>query len=220
MIAANPLYSEVAVMWNSTFMMDTLGPRAFNQTFGAGQTNYLIVKVDNVSDVSVVASQLNEILKSYPPFQLFYDQAFAQNAESYVTQVAPLYQVFGLLSLIAVVVVTFLVSQLVAGKRSWEAGMLLTQGWSWNKITSNYFYYFLLLSLASFSLAAVVSIGLGNFFTATYLVYAQKVTLNASADPFYIATGLLLAILIPFFASLTVIRRLKRMGLDKILREY
>jgi ABC-type lipoprotein release transport system permease subunit len=219
-IASNSLFSSVSVMWNSTFMTNLLGPKGFNETFGPAQTNYMILKIESVSDVATTASELKRTLESYPPYQLYYDEAFAINSESFVTQVAPLYQVFGLVSLMAVVAVTVLVSYLVAGKRSWEAGMLLTQGWGWGGITSLFVFYFLLLSLASVILAIPISIGASHYFTVSYVLYGQKVSLTASANPFYLETGLLLSLLMPLIASWTVIRRLKRKGLDNILREY
>ncbi len=137
-----------------------------------------------------------------------------------MTQTAPLYEIIGLISLVAVIAITFLVSHLVAGKRSWEAGMLLTQGWKWRESYSLFSYYFLMLSIVSFALAAVISVAASHFFTSTYYIFAQQVTVTAAADPFYVVTGLLLAILMSPFASWTVVRRLKRMGLDGILRAY
>lgn len=217
-VAINPLFSDVAVLWNSTFMMQHLGPQLYQQEWGGNRSNYLIVKVDKVADVSGVGSAISQILS--PPFQSHYDQVFAQDTQSFVTQTAPLYEIVGLLSLVAVIAITFLVSQLVASKRSWEAGMLLTQGWRWKELYSLYSYYFLILSLVSFALASIISIAASHFFTSTYYIFAQEVTVTAAADPFYLGTGLLLAGLMSLFASWTVVRRLKRMGLDGILREY
>jgi hypothetical protein len=217
-VAANPLFSDIALFWNSTFMMNHLGPQLYNEEWGGNRSNYLIVKVDKVADVSRVGSAISQLLS--PPFQANYDQVFAQDTQSFVTQTAPLYEIIGLISLIAVIAITFLVSHLVAGKRSWEAGVLLTQGWKWRELNSLYSYYFLILSLVSFTLAAIISMVASQFFTSTYYVFAQQVTVTAAADPFYLGTGLLLAVLMSLFASWTVVRRLKRMGLDGILRAY
>lgn len=218
-VAVNPLFSDIALFWNSTFMMNHLGPQLYNEEWGGGnRSNYLIVKVDNIADVSRVGSTISQLLA--PPFQANYDQVFAQDTQSFVTQTAPLYEVLGLVSLVAVVVITFLVSHLVASKRSWEAGMLLTQGWTWRELLSLYSYYFLILSLVSFAIASIVSVVASRFFTTSYEIFAEKVTVTAAADPFYVGTGLLLAVLMSFFASWTVVRRLKRMKLDGILRDY
>jgi hypothetical protein len=217
-VAFNPLFSNIAVFWNSTFMMSHLGPALYQQEWGGNRTNYLIVRVDNVADVTRVGTAISQVLS--PPSQAQYDQVFAQDTQSFVTQTAPLYEILGLVSLAAVIAITFLVSHLVASKRSWEAGMLLTQGWKWRELYSLYSYYFLILSLVSFALASIISVVASHFFTSTYYIFAQQVTVTAAADPFYIVTGLLLAVLMSFFASWTVVRRLKRMGLDGILREY
>lgn len=216
-VASNSLFSDIALFWNSTFMMNHLGPRLYQQEWGGNGSNYLIVKVDNIADITKVSNAISKLLG--PPFQANYDQVFAQDTESFVTQTAPLYEILGLVSLVAVIAIIFLVSHLVAGKRSWEAGMLLTQGWTWREILSMYSYYFLILSLVSFVLASVISVVASQFFTSTYYVFAQRVTVTAAADPFYVATGLLLAVLMSIFASWTAVRRLKRMGLDGILRE-
>jgi hypothetical protein len=217
-VAFNSLFSDIALFWNSTFMMNHLGPQLYRQEWGGNGSNYLIIKVDNVADVTKVGNTISELLS--PPFQASYDQVFAQDTESFVTQTAPLYEILGLVSLIAVIAITFLVSHLVASKRSWESGMLLTQGWTWRELFSIYSYYFLILSLASFALASGISVVASQFFSSTYYVFAQKVTVTAAADPFFVAAGLGLAILMSFFASWTVVRRLKRMKLDGILREY
>jgi hypothetical protein len=217
-VAFNPLFSDIALFWNSTFMMQHLGPQLYQEEWGSNRSNYLIVKVDSVADVSKVGTTIGKLLS--PPFQANYDQVFAEDAQSFVTRTAPLYEVIGLISLLAVVAITFLVSHLVAGKRSWEAGMLLTQGWRWRELYSLYSYYFLTLSLVSFGLASAISMIASHFFTSTYSIFAQQVIVTANADPFYVVTGLLLAVLMSFFASWTVIRRLKRMGLDGILRAY
>lgn len=217
-VAVNPLFSDIAVFWNSTFMMDHLGPQLYNEEWGGNRSNYLIVKVDNVADVSRVGGAIGALLS--PPFQVNYDQVFAEDTQSFVTQTAPLYEILGLVSLLAVVAITFFVSHLVASKRSWEAGMLLTQGWKWRDVFTLYSYYFLVLSLLSFAVAAFISDVSSRFFTTTYSIFAQQVTVTAAADPFYVGAGLLLAVLMSFFASWTLVRRLKRMKLDGILREY
>jgi FtsX-like permease family len=217
-VAVNPLFSDVAVFWNSTFMMQHLGKQLYEQEWGGNRSNYLIVKVDNVADVTKVGTAITQILN--PPFQAQYDPIFAQDTQSFVTQTAPLYEILGIVSLVAVIAITFLVSHLVAGKRSWEAGMLLTQGWRWGELFTLYSYYFLILSLVSFALAATMSVIASHFFTSSYYLFAQEVTITASADPFYIVSGFLLAVAMSLLASWTVVRRLKRMKLDGILREY
>jgi len=217
-VAVNPLFSDVALFWNSTFMQEHLGPQLYEQEWGGSRSNYLVVKVDNVADVSRVGMAISQLLS--PPFQANYDQVFAQDTQSFVTQTAPLYEILGLVSLVAVIAITFLVSHLVAGKRSWEAGMLLTQGWTWSEIFTFYSYYFLILSSISFAFASLVSVVASRLFTSTYSIFAQQVTVTAAADPFYVTTGFALAVLMAPFASWTAVRRLKRMGLDGILREY
>ena len=218
----NPVLVNIGVLWNSSFAQQKLGPTLFNQTWEGSGSNYVIVKVDNVADLPMVVNATETLIQApeYGNFGVMYDQALSQSLQSLTSQTAPLYQIIGIISLIAVAGVSFLVSHLIAGRRDWEAGIYLTQGWSWNDVYTLYSTYFLVLSLGSFAIATVVSYFASKFFSATYDVYGTFVTFTASVVPFYLVSGLVFALALAFFSSYTIVRRQRRMGLDGIVREY
>jgi hypothetical protein len=220
--ALNPLFVNVFLFWNSTFMLHKLGPVLYHQTWGVNGSNYVIVKVDSVADIPPLVNATERIIQApeYGLFGVMYNQALSQSLQSLTTQTAPLYQLIGILSLIAVVGVSFLVAHLIAGRRDWEAGVYLTQGWKWSEVYTLYSVYFLILSLASFIIAAVVSYFAIKYFVATYNVFGTIVTFTASVVPLYLISGLAFAFALAFFAAYTVVRRQRRMGLDNIVREY
>jgi len=221
-VALNPIFVNVFILWNSTFMLHKLGPTLYRQTWESNGSNYVIVKVDSLADVPRVVNATEQLIRApqYGLFGVMYDQALSQSLQSLTTQTAPLYQLIGIVSLIAVVGVSVLVSHLIAGRRDWEAGVYLTQGWTWRDVYILYSIYFLVLSLAAFAIAVVVSTFASHYFTATYDVYGTFTTFTATVDPFYLVTGLAFAIALAFFASYTIVRRQRRMGLDSIVRAY
>lgn len=221
-LALNPIFTNVFVLWNSTFMLHELGPSLFRQTWEGNGSNYIIVKVDNVANVPRVVNATERLIQApqYGLFGVVYDQALSQSLHSFTTQTAPLYELIGVISLVVVAGVSFLVSQLIARRRDWETGVYLTQGWRWRGVYMLYSIYFLVLALVSFAIAAVASALSVHNFTATYNVYGTFTTFTATVDPLYLVTGLAFAIVLAFFASYTIIRRQRRMGLDNIVREY
>jgi hypothetical protein len=221
-LALNPLFVNVFVLWNSTFMLHKLGPTLYRQTWEGNGSNYIIVKVDNVANVPRVVNATEQLIQApqYGLFTVVYNQALSQSLQSLTTQTAPLYELIGAVSLVAVAGVSFLVTQLIARKRDWETGVYLTQGWSWREVYVLYAAYFLFLSLISFAIAALLSALSSQYFTATYNVYGTFTTFTASVVPLYLLSGLAFAIALAFFASYIVIRRQRRVGLDNIVREY
>jgi hypothetical protein len=220
--ALNPLFANVFILWNSTFMLDRLGPTLYQQTWEGDGSNYVIVKVDDVADVPHVVNATEQLIQApqYGLFSVVYDQALSQSLQSLTTQTAPLYQLIGIVCLVAVAGISFLVSQLIGRRREWEAGVYLTQGWKWREVYSLYAAYFLFLSLVSFAIAAIIATFASHYFTATYNVYGTFTTFTGGVVPLYLLSGLAFAIVLAFFAPYIVIRRQKRMGLDNIVREY
>ncbi len=221
-LALNPLFANVFILWNSTLMLHKLGPTLYRQTWDGNGSNYIIVKVDSVADVPRVANATQQLIQppQYGLFTVVYNQALSQSLQSLTSQTAPLYELIGAVSLIAVAGVSFLVSLLIARRRDWEAGVYLTQGWSWREVYTLYSAYFLFLSLASFAIAALLSTFASRYFTATYNVYGTFTTFTAAVVPLYLISGLAFAIVLAFLSSYIIVRRQKRMGLDDIVREY
>jgi hypothetical protein len=219
-IGLNPLFSDIGVMWNSSFLAQEMGSSNFSRTFGGSEPNYLIIKVADVADLPRVANETSALIQPYTWFSVRYDQALAQSLQSFTSQTGPLYQAIGGVSLIAVAGASYLTTRVIAGRRDWEAGLLLTQGWKWKDVQLTYFYYFLVLSTVSFVVAAFISLEASQYFTTTYQLFASHVTVQASVAPQYLASAAVFSILLAFFSSYLIVRRFKRIGLDKILREY
>ena len=203
-------------------MLHMLGPTLYQHTWEGNGSNYVVIKVDSVANVPRVVNATEELIQApqYGLFGVVYNQALSQSLQSLTTQTAPLYELIGVVSLVAVAGVSFLVSLLIARRRDWEAGVYLTQGWRWREVYVLYAVYFLLLSLISFVLAAFVSEFSSQYFTATYNVYGTYTTFTASVVPLYLLSGLAFVIALAFLASYVVVRRQRRMGLDNIVREY
>jgi FtsX-like permease family len=219
-IGLNPLFGDVGVMWNSTYLMHEMGSLNYSRTFGGSEPNYLIIRVSDIADLPRVANVTATIIKPYTWFSVRYDQALAQSLQSFTSQTGPLYQTLGAVSLAAVTGIAYLTARVIAGRRDWEGGLLLTQGLKWSDVQLFYSYYFLILGLAAFAAATIVSFEVSRLFTATYRLFYGQVTIQASIVPTYVAGALIFVILLAFFSAYMMVRRLRKMGLDTILREY
>lgn len=221
-LALNPVFVRIGILWNSSFVSQKLGPTTYRQTWEGNGSNYVIVKVGSVADLPRAVNATEQLIQApqYGAFGVTYDQALSQSLQSLTAQTAPLYQLIGVVSLIAVAGLSFLVAHLIAGRRDWEVGVYLTQGWSWGEVYVLYSVYFLITSLMSFVIAAVASYIAVGYFAATYNIFGTFVTFAASLVPLYLLSGLAFTFVLAFFASYTIVRRQRRMGLDNIVREY
>lgn len=219
-MAMNPLFGDIELFWNSSFLMNKLGSVAYNQTFGGNGTNYIIIKVGNVADVPAVVSQLDKMLKPYPLFVAVYNQQLIQSLDSFVYQTAPLYAILESVALVAVIAITFFTSYAVAGKRKWEAGLLVSQGWSWGFVFFLYFFYFVILFLTAFVASSLASIFLSHFLVFKYTVFIKRLSVTVSVLPIYLLETFVLSIGMSSLASYTIVRRLRGTGIDRILAEF
>lgn len=217
-LATNPLFSYVGVFWNSTFVMQELGPTLYNQTF-YGEPNYIIVKVDNVNDVASVVDRLNAIIQPYPKFVTEYNGVLIDSLRSFQSQTAPLYYALDVAALIGAIGVTTMLASISARRRIWEAGLFVSQGWRWSSVFRLYYLYFLLLSSIGFAIAVVGSIVVSNFLAFSYVVFVSIFTIKVSISPIFVLTSIVLVIFIPYVASYIVQRRFRK-GLDRLLAEY
>jgi hypothetical protein len=219
-ISLNPLFGNIGVMWNSTFLAHTMGALNYSRTFGGSEPNYLIIKVNDIKDLPIVANETANLIRPYTWFSVRYDQALAQSLQSFTSQTGPLYQVIGAVSLVAVTGISYLATRVIAGKRDWEGGLLLTQGSQWNDVKLLYMSYFLLLGLAAFAGATIISFETSHFFTASYRLFTGNVTIQASIIPTYVLGALIFILALSYVSAFTIVRRLRKLGLDTILREH
>ena len=217
----NPILSmNVQILWNSSLIEQKLGPVAYGQTFG--QTNLLIIKVDSVSHVKSVANQTQRLLSSYPPLQGYrasYDETAIDNFLSVQSGTAPLYQILGIVSLLSATSVVVLITYLSFGKRKWEIGLFVTQGWTWGKVSKYYLSYFMSLALIAYTISVVLSFVLSRFAIYNYQLFASQLTVVASPQPVFLVSALPLALVISSMGPYLLVRKSRRVGLDNILRE-
>ena len=217
--ALNPLTAQVSLLWNSIFLRQKLGWQLYNATFG-GPPNFLIVKVDKIDNVERVAGQVGQILQNNRCFSVAYDQATLLALQSLQTQSLPLYAILQFGSLATTTAIIFLVSYLASSRRKWEAGLLITQGWSWGRYSRFVIYYYSALALASAALSVLLALVLERFFLYQYNLSGSVLKIPTSVDLFFVATTFPIALAVCAGGSLISASRLKSLGLDRILREY
>jgi len=217
-IAMNPLFNEFQYLWNSSFIRYELGNATYNQLFG-GEPNYVIIKADSINDVASVVNQVNNIIDPYPRFIVLYNQALIDSLVSFQSQTAPLYYALDIIALIAAIAVTALLANISAGRRIWEAGLFIAQGWLWNNVYRLYYFYFLILSISGFALSLIASIIISHFLVFRYIVYGTTLPIQLVISPVFVSIAFILAIAIPFMASYIALRKFRR-NIDRMLAEY
>lgn len=215
-----PITGNIGILLDQSFVAGLLGPTLFNSTFGGSGSNYVIVKANSISLVNQVATEVAGVVKDYPVFQTNYDLASAMNLKALITQTAPLYEALGILSFGITVLAALFVAWLGVRRRSWEAAMLVTQGWRWAFVSKLYIAYFLALAAVSYSLALAASFLMSPFVGFNLQLYGQQVGLQTSPQSTYIILSLVLAVALSLGGAVLVVRSLRRRGLDDILREY
>lgn len=218
--AYSPITDSISYLFDSSFLLKELGPTIFNQTFRQEGYNYVIVKVDSIGHITNAAGEIANIVKQYPAYQVSYDQASAMNLNALITQTAPFYEALGVVSLGITALVTLFVSWLGVRRRSWEAAMLATQGWSWSSLSRFYVAYFLAIAAASFSLALIISYFLSPWIGFSLQLYGRQIGLQTIPQRPYVISSFVLALVLSLGATIMVVRRLRKRGLDDILREY
>ena len=217
-IAMNPLFTEFQLLWNSSFIRYELGNATYNQLF-AGEPNYVIIKVDSINDVSNVVNQVDDIINPYPRFIVLYNQALIDSLLSFQSQTAPLYYALDIIALIAAIAVTALLANVSSGRRIWEAGLFIAQGWLWNNVYRLYYFYFLIISISGFALSLIASIIISHFLVFRYIVYGTTLPIQLVISPVFVSMAFILAIAIPFLSSFIALRKFRR-NIDRMLAEY
>jgi ABC-type antimicrobial peptide transport system permease subunit len=220
----NPMLQEVGVLWDSNFLRQKLGVQLYDKTFGGQGANYFIVKAEGIRQVEQVAANLqsifNDLSTDYPGYSVIYDQATVQAQLSFQSGSAVLYELIGITSLFSVVSMVFLVTYLFSGRRRWEAGLLITQGWNWRRVTKLFFYYYIVLGIISVAISALLSIIIAGQVGYSFQVYANTLVIPILISPYTLVSGLVISLLVSTVAAYFAVWRMKKMGLDNLLREY
>lgn len=219
--AANPpVVGNLGVLFDSSFLSIKLGQSEFSQMFQRSGYNYVVVKAQDIDQVDNLSRQITNLLKPYPVYQTQYDPASIVNLRTLISRTAPLYQALGVLSLGATVIVTSFVAWLGLRRRSWEAGLLVTQGWKWQSVSRFYFSYYVVLLVLSFSVAILLSLIISPLIGFDLKLYGQDVGLKTALQPLYVLATLAVALGTSVLIPLLLTTRLKQIGLDSILRDY
>jgi len=214
----NPLVN-IPVLWNATFLQSELGQSLFAQT-ASGDANLLIVQVATVGQVEAVASQVTNVLTSYPDFSVTYDQATVTDLLSVESSTTPIYNLIGVVSLVSSVVAVLLISYIAVRRRNWETGLLVSQGWTWSQVANFLWSYFIILAGVAYVLSILLSLAVAPYATFSYQVYGSTLHINTSIGLFAYASAALIAIAVTIAVSQIMKWRLKKAGLDAILRDY
>jgi len=217
-VAENPM-EAVLILWNSTFLQQQLGSQLYNETFGGNAANYFIIQVQDLSQTGKVAGQLQKIFADYPQYSVVYDQSDLNSLQSFESQSGVLYGLIGAISLFSVVSLVFLFTYIFSGRRKWEAGLLVTQGWSWNRVTNLFLSYYLFLGAISAVLSTALAFFIGSQIGYSYQLYGSTVVIPLIISPYLLASGLLIALLVSFVAAYFAVWNMRKIGLDNILRE-
>jgi ABC-type antimicrobial peptide transport system permease subunit len=216
----NPMLQQVDVLWNPTFLQQELGSQLFNQTFGGEGANYFVVKAQEVGQVKQIADKLQSIFADYPSYSVIYDQVTVEAQLSFQSGSGVLYSMIGTISLFSVISIVFLLTYMFAGRRKWEAGLLITQGWNWRRVTKLFFCYYLVLGIIAAAISTFLAIVIGSRIEYSFQVYANTLVIPILISPYLLASSLAISLLVSTVAAYFAVWRMRQMGLDNLLREY
>lgn len=218
--ALTPLTNDICILWNETFLMQKLGSTLFSETFGSPGANYVVLKVDRIEDVRSVVSSLTTVLKDFPGYVATYDEQALVNLEIFQNQSAPLYILIGLISPILAASISFLASYLSTGRRTWEPGLLLSLGWTRRSVLKLLLTYYGLISSIALVVAVSISYALSSLLQFRYEVYGAYLAASFSPSSRYLITSIPSAFAISSLVGLLEILRIRRAGVEAVLREF
>jgi len=214
----NPMLQQVMIMWNSTFLRQQLGDQLFEQTFGGEGATVLIIKATDINQVKPIGEKLQSRLLG--GWNVIYDEQTVDAQISFQSGSGVLYNLIGIASLFSVVLMVFMVAYVFSGRRSWEVGLLITQGWNWRKVTKLFFGYYIVLGLISVAISTILSFFIVNQIGYSFEVYGQTLQIPVSINPYLLTSGVIIALLVSGAAAYFAVWRMRKMGLDNLLREY
>jgi hypothetical protein len=215
----NPVFPRIDVLFDSTYIKNLLGPTLYNETFGGNGANVVILKAKSLSDVQSIANETGALLANYSYYTMTYDQAGIANFQGFEAQTSPLYLFLSIVAMVSAAAAAGFVFYLGIGRREWEAGLLVTEGWSWTDLTKYFSYYYLPITCVAWGVATALSFVIGPVIAFKFAVYGTTLVFSASPQLDYILSSLAVMLSLSFVVSWLGVRRLRRKGLDEILRE-
>lgn len=218
--AATIPFVDIIVLWDKAFLLGVLGPDSYQATFGHHRANYLIVKAESVEHVDTVAAGIREILEDLPRYQVRYDRFALSHMENLKTQVQPLYYSIGVMSLASTLGMILISSYVNLRKRSWEVGLLLSQGWRWRSVVTLYSFYFLVVAVVSGLVAIVLAGFISNLLSFSYEVSRGDILVRMRLSELHLISSIPMAVLIGLTSVYVLLRRFRKLGIENMLSEY
>jgi ABC-type antimicrobial peptide transport system permease subunit len=218
--AATIPFVDIIFLWHASTLTNLLGPALYEETFGHQRPNYLIVKAESMDYVEEVVNGIRDILKDRSVYQVRYDGYALSLIKQLKTQTEPLYRLIGVASLGATFAVIFFASYVNFNKRSWEIGLLLSQGWCWRSILYLYSSYFLVIAVLSGGISLLLSVLISNLLSFNYEVYRTNIIVSTQLSELQMMSAIPAAIGIGFLSVYLLIWRSKKLGVEGLLREY
>jgi hypothetical protein len=217
--ALNPLleHTETA-FWNATFLKQQLGDGPYENLFGPNATNSLVVKASSIQAVGVLVGEIKQILGN--DFSVSYDATLASSLEAFQAQAAPLYEAIGIISIGFSSLVVFFVSYLIGDRRRWEFGLYMSQGLRLGEVAKVLLFYFVFLGLIAFAISALLSLVLLSLLSFSFESISGTVYVAASPNPVIVLSGLPLTLALSAVAAGSTVWRMRRRGIDALLRDY
>ncbi|MFQ5950665.1 MAG: FtsX-like permease family protein, partial [Candidatus Geothermarchaeales archaeon] len=135
-------------------------------------------------------------------------------------QTQPLYRAIGFASVGATLAVTLFATYVGFRKRSWEIGLLLSQGWRWLSVFYLYFTYFAIIALLSGVISILLSNFLSGYVSFSYEVYGDTLFVNPSLSGVHMLSAIPVALSIGFLSVYLLVWRSRKLGVEGILRKY
>jgi len=219
-IPYNPMLQQVEVLWNSTFLQQMLGKQGYESTFGGEGANLFIIKAQDIKQVEPVAEKLKSIFSSYPGYSVVFDQQTIEAQMSFESGSGVLYDLIGIMLLFSVISIIFLFTYVFSLRRKWEVGLMITQGWGWQRVNNLFLQYYLILGLISGFISVAFSLFLGNQINYSFQVYGSTLAIPVSISLDLVTSGFILSLLVSVVAARFAVWRMRKMGLDNLLREH
>ena len=217
--AINYLYADVCVLWDPIFLQQELGIANFTSVFG-GVPNFAIVKVDSIANVRGVVESLKPILADFPGYVPVYDEAALVALQNLQQQTVPLYHLVSLVGLVFAAAVAFLSSFLATGRRSWEPGLLVSQGWSRVRIFKFVFSYYAAISVIALATGVCLSEIASKLAVYQYWVYGGRLLISTPVSTAYIVSSIPIGLAISSMVALVESIRFRKVRLEMALKDY
>ena len=97
---------------------------------------------------------------------------------------------------------------------------MITQGWNWGRVTSLSFSYYLILGMVAAVINILISITIGQNVEYSFQAYANTIVIPLVTDSHLLVSGVFISLAVSALAAYFSVWRMKKMGLDNLLKEH